>query len=182
MILEPVMMNAGIIPPDAGYLAAIRELVHAEGALLIFDEVKTGFTTGPGRRHSAQRRGARHGLSGQGVRRRHRGRGDRRHPRGDVGDRRRPLRTSRHVQRQPVGDGGHPRDAHRRAHPRRPTRTSTSSPPGCAPRWKPSSPEHGFDWHVVVAAPRAASPSAGTGCASFATSCRSTPDSAICTG
>jgi glutamate-1-semialdehyde 2,1-aminomutase len=48
MILEPVMMNAGIIPPDAGYLAAIRELVHAEGALLIFDEVKTGFTTGPG--------------------------------------------------------------------------------------------------------------------------------------
>jgi glutamate-1-semialdehyde 2,1-aminomutase len=48
MILEPVMMNAGIIPPDDGYLAAIRDVVHAEGALLIFDEVKTGFTTGPG--------------------------------------------------------------------------------------------------------------------------------------
>jgi glutamate-1-semialdehyde 2,1-aminomutase len=48
MILEPVMMNAGIIPPDDGYLAAIRDLVHAAGALLIFDEVKTGFTTGPG--------------------------------------------------------------------------------------------------------------------------------------
>jgi glutamate-1-semialdehyde 2,1-aminomutase len=48
MILEPVMMNAGIIPPDDGYLSAIRDLVHAEGALLIFDEVKTGFTTGPG--------------------------------------------------------------------------------------------------------------------------------------
>ena len=48
MILEPVMMNAGIIPPDDGYLAAVRDLVHAEGALLIFDEVKTGFTTGPG--------------------------------------------------------------------------------------------------------------------------------------
>ncbi|HTI76911.1 MAG TPA: aspartate aminotransferase family protein [Mycobacterium sp.] len=48
MILEPVMMNAGIIPPDDGYLAAIRDLVHADGALLIFDEVKTGFTTGPG--------------------------------------------------------------------------------------------------------------------------------------
>ena len=48
MIVEPVMMNAGIIPPDDGYLAAIRDLVHAEGALLIFDEVKTGFTTGPG--------------------------------------------------------------------------------------------------------------------------------------
>ena len=48
MILEPVMMNAGIIPPDAGYLEAIRELVHRAGAYLIFDEVKTGFTTGPG--------------------------------------------------------------------------------------------------------------------------------------
>ena len=48
MILEPVMMNAGIIPPDDGYLTAIRDLVHAAGALLIYDEVKTGFTTGPG--------------------------------------------------------------------------------------------------------------------------------------
>jgi glutamate-1-semialdehyde 2,1-aminomutase len=48
MILEPVMMNAGIIPPVDGYLAGIRDLVHADGALLIFDEVKTGFTTGPG--------------------------------------------------------------------------------------------------------------------------------------
>ncbi len=48
MILEPVMMNAGIIPPADGYLAAIRELLHADGALLIYDEVKTGFTTGPG--------------------------------------------------------------------------------------------------------------------------------------
>jgi glutamate-1-semialdehyde 2,1-aminomutase len=48
MILEPVMMNAGIIAPDDGYLAEIRRLVHGAGALLIFDEVKTGFTTGPG--------------------------------------------------------------------------------------------------------------------------------------
>ncbi len=48
MILEPVMMNAGIIPPDDGYLAALRDVLHADGALLIYDEVKTGFTTGPG--------------------------------------------------------------------------------------------------------------------------------------
>ena len=45
MILEPVMMNAGIIPPDDGYLAVIRDLLHGEGAFLIYDEVKTGFTT-----------------------------------------------------------------------------------------------------------------------------------------
>ena len=48
MIVEPVMMNAGIITPQPGYLAGLRELLHAEGALLTFDEVKTGFTTGPG--------------------------------------------------------------------------------------------------------------------------------------
>jgi glutamate-1-semialdehyde 2,1-aminomutase len=48
MIVEPIMMNAGIIAPDPGYLAGLRDLLHAHGALLTFDEVKTGFTTGPG--------------------------------------------------------------------------------------------------------------------------------------
>jgi glutamate-1-semialdehyde 2,1-aminomutase len=48
MILEPIMMNAGIIPPEPGYLAGLKTLLHAHGALLTFDEVKTGFTTGPG--------------------------------------------------------------------------------------------------------------------------------------
>jgi glutamate-1-semialdehyde 2,1-aminomutase len=47
MMLEPIMMNAGIIPPEDGYLAGLKELLHAEGAYLVFDEVKTGFTTGP---------------------------------------------------------------------------------------------------------------------------------------
>ncbi|MFI5959960.1 aspartate aminotransferase family protein [Cryptosporangium sp. NPDC051539] len=48
MILEPVMMNAGIITPLPGYLDGLRELLHAHGALLAFDEVKTGLTAGPG--------------------------------------------------------------------------------------------------------------------------------------
>jgi glutamate-1-semialdehyde 2,1-aminomutase len=48
MLLEPVMMNAGIIPPDPGYLQGLRDLLHRHGALMAFDEVKTGFTTGPG--------------------------------------------------------------------------------------------------------------------------------------
>jgi glutamate-1-semialdehyde 2,1-aminomutase len=47
MILEPIMMNAGIILPEAGYLAGLKELLHAHGALLAFDEVKTGLTAGP---------------------------------------------------------------------------------------------------------------------------------------
>ena len=48
MILEPVMMNAGIIKPEPGYLQSLKELLHQHGALLTFDEVKTGLTVGPG--------------------------------------------------------------------------------------------------------------------------------------
>ena len=47
MIVEPIMMNAGIIPPAPGYLAALKELLRSHGALLTFDEVKTGLTVGP---------------------------------------------------------------------------------------------------------------------------------------
>ena len=48
MILEPIMMNIGIIPPEGSYLAALKDLLHEHGALLTFDEVKTGLTVGPG--------------------------------------------------------------------------------------------------------------------------------------
>jgi len=47
MIIEPIMMNAGIIHPEPGYLAALKDLLHSRGALLAFDEVKTGLTAGP---------------------------------------------------------------------------------------------------------------------------------------
>jgi glutamate-1-semialdehyde 2,1-aminomutase len=43
VIVEPVVGNAGCIPPSAGYLEALREITNREGALLIFDEVMTGF-------------------------------------------------------------------------------------------------------------------------------------------
>jgi glutamate-1-semialdehyde 2,1-aminomutase len=42
MIIEPMMMNAGIIPPEPGYLEGVRELTRQHGVLLAFDEVKTG--------------------------------------------------------------------------------------------------------------------------------------------
>jgi glutamate-1-semialdehyde 2,1-aminomutase len=48
MIIEPIMMNAGIIKPEPGYLQGIKDLLHEHGALLTFDEVKTGLTVGPG--------------------------------------------------------------------------------------------------------------------------------------
>jgi glutamate-1-semialdehyde 2,1-aminomutase len=43
VILEPVVGNAGFIPPDVGFLEGLRELTKEYGALLVFDEVMTGF-------------------------------------------------------------------------------------------------------------------------------------------
>ncbi|WNN91993.1 glutamate-1-semialdehyde 2,1-aminomutase [Gloeocapsopsis dulcis] len=43
VILEPVVGNAGFITPDAGFLEGLRELTQEYGALLVFDEVMTGF-------------------------------------------------------------------------------------------------------------------------------------------
>ena len=48
VIVEPVMMNLGIVMPDDGYLAQVKDIAHKHGALLIFDEVKTGCTIAPG--------------------------------------------------------------------------------------------------------------------------------------
>ena len=42
IILEPIMMNVGICMPQKGFLEGLRELCDKHGALLIFDEVKTG--------------------------------------------------------------------------------------------------------------------------------------------
>ncbi len=43
VIVEPVVGNAGTIPPKAGYLEGLRALTRHYGALLVFDEVMTGF-------------------------------------------------------------------------------------------------------------------------------------------
>jgi glutamate-1-semialdehyde 2,1-aminomutase len=43
LIVEPVVGNAGCIPPAAGYLEALREITAREGVVLILDEVMTGF-------------------------------------------------------------------------------------------------------------------------------------------
>ena len=43
VIVEPVVGNMGCVPPQPGYLEALREITAREGALLIFDEVMTGF-------------------------------------------------------------------------------------------------------------------------------------------
>jgi len=48
VIVEPAMMNVGIVLPDPGYLDHVKDVAHRHGALLIFDEVKTGVTIAPG--------------------------------------------------------------------------------------------------------------------------------------
>ena len=70
VIVEPVVGNMGCVPPLPGYLEGMREITARYGALLIFDEVMTGFRVAFG---GAQARyGIRPGSddAGQGDRRR----------------------------------------------------------------------------------------------------------------
>jgi len=48
VIAEPVVANAGVIAPRPGFLELLREITLSDGALLVFDEVITGFRLGPG--------------------------------------------------------------------------------------------------------------------------------------
>ncbi len=47
VIVEPVAANMGLVPPEAGFLEGLRAACDAAGALLVFDEVITGFRLGP---------------------------------------------------------------------------------------------------------------------------------------
>jgi glutamate-1-semialdehyde 2,1-aminomutase len=48
IIVEPVAANMGVVPPAEGYLQGLRDLTAKHGALLVFDEVITGFRVGYG--------------------------------------------------------------------------------------------------------------------------------------
>ena len=48
VIVEPVAGNMGCVPPQAGFLQALRDITHAAGSVLIFDEVIAGFRVAPG--------------------------------------------------------------------------------------------------------------------------------------
>ena len=48
VIVEPVAGNMGCVPPEPGFLEGLREITSADGALLIFDEVMTGFRVAKG--------------------------------------------------------------------------------------------------------------------------------------
>jgi glutamate-1-semialdehyde 2,1-aminomutase len=61
LILEPVMMNIGIVEPEPGYLQALKDLCERHGVVLIFDEVKSGATVAEG--GAGQRYGVRPHLA-----------------------------------------------------------------------------------------------------------------------
>ena len=48
VIMEPAMMNLGVVLPEPGYLEAVRDITKRHGVVLIFDEVKTGLCVAPG--------------------------------------------------------------------------------------------------------------------------------------
>jgi len=48
VVVEPVAGNMGVVPPEPGFLEALRRLCDASGALLVFDEVITGFRVARG--------------------------------------------------------------------------------------------------------------------------------------
>jgi glutamate-1-semialdehyde 2,1-aminomutase len=48
LIVEPVAANVGVVPPASGFLEHLREVTAAHGALLVFDEVITGFRVARG--------------------------------------------------------------------------------------------------------------------------------------
>ncbi|MBV8726867.1 MAG: glutamate-1-semialdehyde 2,1-aminomutase [Candidatus Eremiobacteraeota bacterium] len=54
MIVEPYAGNMGLVLPKAGYLQTLRDITRRSGALLIFDEVMTGFRVGPGGAQGAE--------------------------------------------------------------------------------------------------------------------------------
>jgi glutamate-1-semialdehyde 2,1-aminomutase len=48
IILEPILQNCGVLLPEDGFLAGLREITRKHDAVLVFDEVKTGLTSGRG--------------------------------------------------------------------------------------------------------------------------------------
>ena len=128
VIVEPIAGNMGVVPPADGFLRALRELCTAHGALLIFDEVISGFRAAPGGAQAASRRRARPHVPRKDHRRRPAGRRLWRTRRPDgAGLAGRPRLSGRHALGQSAGDD-------RRHLVPRPAEAASVSPAGRARR------------------------------------------------
>ena len=106
VIVEPVVGNMGCVPPASGYLEALRAITKRDKALLIFDEVMTGFRLAYGGAQELYGDPARSNHHGQNHRRRLARRRLRRPKRNHGSDRSaRPGVSSRNALRQSAGDG-----------------------------------------------------------------------------
>ena len=105
VFVEPIAGNMGVVAPRDGFLEGLRALCDREGALLVFDEVISGFRAGGRRRAAGVRRQAGPDLPRQDHRRRAAGRRVRR-PRGRDGAGRAggPGLSGRHAVGQSAGD------------------------------------------------------------------------------
>ena len=114
VIVEPVAGNMGLVLPEPGFLEGLRELTESAGALLVFDEVMTGFRVHPGRRAGPVRHRARSDHAREGHRRRAPG-GRVRRPARRHGARRafRSRLSGRHALREPARHVRRDRDAPR---------------------------------------------------------------------
>ncbi len=63
LITEAAAGNMGVVPPRPGFAALMREVTAAHGALLVYDEVMTGFRVGPGGWHGLEQDGAAAGTT-----------------------------------------------------------------------------------------------------------------------
>ena len=110
VIMEPGMMNIGVVLPQDGYLAAVREITQKHDVLLIFDEVKTGITIAAG--GAVERFGVTPDIVtlAKALGRRPAERRDRRQRGGHGLDRGRHRLPGRHLQRQSAEHGGRARE------------------------------------------------------------------------
>ena len=176
VILEPVMMNIGLVVPKPGYLQALRDACERHGAVLIFDEVKCGGTIAYG--GTTERFGVRPHLAayakaiGGGATIGAFGGEARVHGVGHEG-----RRAAGHVQRQPAVGGGRPRGAHRGAHEgrvRAPRQARHAARRGMQARDGRQRHPRRTPW---TSARRAASPTARSRSRTTATSWRPSPSS-----
>ena len=136
ILAEPIPANMGVVPPGDGFLAFLREAADSNGALLVLDEVISGFRVAARRRPGAARGERRPDDHGQGARRRASSGGLRRSPRADgaggAGGRRLP---GGHALRKPDRGrrrAGDPRPARSRRLRAARRRSPRSSARGCA--------------------------------------------------
>ena len=159
VIMEPAMMNLGVVLPEPGFLEGVRAITKKHGIVLIFDEVKTGICTAAG--GAVERWGVVPDMitPRQGPRRRHAVRRHRRDRRDHGQGQRRHRVPGRHLQRQPAVHGRRARQLGAGHDPRRLRAPQLPQRPASSRGATPSAPSTTSPATPWASRPRAASTS-----------------------